>query len=251
MKGYTYKIINNVDGKFYVGSSVDINKRWKRHLSELRNNLHHNINLQQAYNTCNRDAFELEIVYEGILYQQKEQDLLDNTDQGILYNICKGVHGGDTYTNNPNLDDIRKRTSDTLKYLRSLEGEGNPWKDMDFRGELNPNWKGGISADYDLIWDKCVCGEDKKRVSALCYNCHVNSRQGSKNPFFGKTHSEEAKEKIRKARSEDINNIGWVKVSIEGVVFNNKSEAARHYQVSRGTVTHRCKSINFPDWIYL
>lgn len=251
MKGYTYKIINNVDGKFYVGSSVDIDKRWKRHLNELQNNSHHNINLQKAYNACNRDDFELEIVYEGVLYQQKEQDLLDNTDQGMLYNICRGVHGGDTHTNNPNLGDIRRRTSDTLKYLRSLEGEDNPWNDMDFRGELNPNWKGGISTDYDLIWDKCVCGEDKKRVSTLCYDCHIKSRQGSKNPFFGKSHSEETKEKLRKAHTGKSNKSCWVKVSIEGVIFNSITEVAEHYQVSRGTVTYRCKSKNFPDWAYL
>lgn len=249
MGGYTYKIINRMDGKFYVGSTVDIDKRWRRHMNTLKNSSHHNINLQKAYNCNGRGAFELEIIYEGVLYLQKEQDLLDNTPKENLYNIGKGSVGGDNHTNNPNLEDIKKRTSETLKNLRNLED--NPWKDVDFRGELNPNWKGGISTEEALIWDTCGCGERKKVVSTLCFNCHVNQRHAERNPFFGKSHSEATKEKIRKAHTDKPNKSCWVGVVISGEVFKNMKEAATHYEVSRGTVTYRCKSKNYPDWNYL
>lgn len=111
--------------------------------------------------------------------------------------------------------------------------------------------KGGVATDYNLIWDKCKCGKDKKKTSSLCFNCHVNNRQGERNAFFGKSHSEETKEKLRKAHTGKMNKNCWISVSIEGKVFKNMAEVAKYYQVSRGTVTHRCKSKNFPDWKYL
>ena len=45
-----YKIINKVNGKYYVGSSLNINKRWSVHKSALSKNKHHNDHLQNAWN---------------------------------------------------------------------------------------------------------------------------------------------------------------------------------------------------------
>ena len=43
-----YKITNKVDGKFYIGSSKNLHKRWLSHRSELRRNHHCNQHLQSA-----------------------------------------------------------------------------------------------------------------------------------------------------------------------------------------------------------
>jgi len=48
-----YKIINKIDGKYYVGSSQDINKRWNSHLNKLNKNNHINIHLQRKSNVSN------------------------------------------------------------------------------------------------------------------------------------------------------------------------------------------------------
>ena len=45
-----YKILNKIDGKFYLGSSKDIEHRWIDHIRELRKNNHHNDYLQHAWN---------------------------------------------------------------------------------------------------------------------------------------------------------------------------------------------------------
>lgn len=43
-----YRIINSVNGKCYVGSSIDLNRRRKEHFYHLENNSHPNIHLQNA-----------------------------------------------------------------------------------------------------------------------------------------------------------------------------------------------------------
>ena len=41
-----YKITNIKNGKIYVGSSKDIEKRWKEHLYKLKYGVHHSVKLQ-------------------------------------------------------------------------------------------------------------------------------------------------------------------------------------------------------------
>lgn len=40
-----YLITNNINGKMYIGSSINIERRWKEHLRDLRNGNHHAIYL--------------------------------------------------------------------------------------------------------------------------------------------------------------------------------------------------------------
>ena len=42
-----YKIENKVNGKVYIGQSIDINTRWYNHRKELNGNRHHNEHLQR------------------------------------------------------------------------------------------------------------------------------------------------------------------------------------------------------------
>ena len=62
MKSGIYRIVNKVNGKYYIGSSIDIEKRYKRHINELRQGKHHSILLQRAYNKYGEVEFELEIL---------------------------------------------------------------------------------------------------------------------------------------------------------------------------------------------
>jgi group I intron endonuclease len=60
-----YKIINKINGKYYIGSSTNIvgsNNRWDRHKRSLNKNKHHNIHLQRAWNKYGKENFEFIIV---------------------------------------------------------------------------------------------------------------------------------------------------------------------------------------------
>ena len=47
---YLYQILNKVDGKFYLGTTCDIDRRWKEHKRSLSQGTHHSIYLQRAWN---------------------------------------------------------------------------------------------------------------------------------------------------------------------------------------------------------
>ncbi len=59
-----YKITNTVNGKYYIGSSKEIEKRWLCHKGKLNNNTHENVHLQASFNKHGVDAFVYEIVKE-------------------------------------------------------------------------------------------------------------------------------------------------------------------------------------------
>lgn len=66
-----YLIINCINNKAYVGSSIDIDARWFTHISFLSKNKHSNKYLQNAWNKYGADAFHFCIVEECL-----EDDLI-------------------------------------------------------------------------------------------------------------------------------------------------------------------------------
>lgn len=60
-----YKIINKVNGKYYVGSSTELDKphgRWYKHKRALIKGSHINSHLQSAWNKYGPESFEFQIV---------------------------------------------------------------------------------------------------------------------------------------------------------------------------------------------
>ena len=92
-KSGLYKITNDVNGNWYVGStSSPFSKRLSTHLKYLRGNKHTNGHLQNSYNKYGDKNFTFSIV--SILPHDKalleEQKILDeNVGKDYCYNICK------------------------------------------------------------------------------------------------------------------------------------------------------------------
>lgn len=57
-----YKIINNVNNKLYIGSSMNIKSRFSKHKSLLKNNKHDNDYLQNSFNKYGIDNFSFEVI---------------------------------------------------------------------------------------------------------------------------------------------------------------------------------------------
>jgi len=57
-----YKITCTANGKIYIGSSINLHKRWNEHQRHLLNNHHHSPLLQRAYNKYGKEKFILEII---------------------------------------------------------------------------------------------------------------------------------------------------------------------------------------------
>lgn len=90
-----YKIENIKNGKIYVGSSKDIEKRWKEHIHKLKYGVHHSVKLQRSYDRIeDKSVFKFEVIEETTedMLKEREQyyiDLYDSFNTG--YNCCAEV----------------------------------------------------------------------------------------------------------------------------------------------------------------
>ena len=90
-----YRIVNNVNGKCYVGSAVNLNNRWRTHKGPLRKNKHGNSYFQNAWNKYGEENFIFEILEyvfdkkDLIKTEQYYIDWLDSANREFGYNICK------------------------------------------------------------------------------------------------------------------------------------------------------------------
>jgi group I intron endonuclease len=94
IKSGVYKITNKNNGRYYIGSSVNINNRWNEHKRKLKQNKHDNNFLQKSWNKHGEESFLFEIIeYVVDLSKllEREQHYLDLIahDKKISYNLCK------------------------------------------------------------------------------------------------------------------------------------------------------------------
>lgn len=84
-----YKILNKLNNKSYIGSAVKISGRWGNHRKRLRENWHHSIYLQRAWNKYGEENFEFIIVEECAkeILLEREQFYIDTVKPE--YNMSK------------------------------------------------------------------------------------------------------------------------------------------------------------------
>jgi len=245
---YIYKIINTKTGKFYVGRTNNLEKRISRHFKELEKGKHHSIHLQRSYNKHGRAAFIVES-NPSTNAQMEEQEYLDTlllTDGSILYNVSGASTGGDMIKNHPDKKAIIEKRRLTQIEQRAQMTEEERKQKFGNSGSANGRYVDGRSVSFCNVCNKKVTGgashciEHKEHYNRSCAN----------NPFFGKSHSDETKKKLSEQRLGVPNVKCMVKYKINGVIYNSGKEAAEHFGVSRGTITHRTKSPNYPEYEY-
>lgn len=105
-----YKITCLSSGKYYIGYSKEIEKRFHTHKMLLRTRRHFNILLQRAYDKYGFDDFTFEILHTCNTIDDAKglelQYLDDINIRPLLYNIHYNNSGGDTLTNHPNRTEI-------------------------------------------------------------------------------------------------------------------------------------------------
>ena len=113
-----YKITNTISGRYYIGYSTNIEKRFITHKSKLKTQTHDNIFMQRAYNCDGEDCFTFDIIH---IYDTKEdamekelEYLSDLSIRSELYNLHYNNSGGDMLTHHPYKDDIVKRIRDAV-----------------------------------------------------------------------------------------------------------------------------------------
>jgi group I intron endonuclease len=124
-----YGIQNNNNGKLYIGSSVQLSKRRKRHFNALRKNKHHNQHLQRAFDKDGEKSFSwivLENVSDVIVLRTKEGSWIKKLDTA-------NPNNGYNFNDEPNAMLGRKHTNETKKKMSKA-------KQGKYNGEDNPNF---------------------------------------------------------------------------------------------------------------
>lgn len=266
MKGYIYKISNEKDGRFYIGSTINITKRKKRHFSDLEKGKHHCMFLQRAYEKYGKNSFEftfreVNIKDENHLRLLEERYINYCWDSGKLYNASKKGSGGDLISYHPKNKKIREMQSKLAKeryanlsdeekkeYSEKMRGCNNPnygnhWTN-EMREKMSKFWKEYYSSHENYIKNKTFeeafgekkAKEIKKKISEL-----ASKRVGNKNPFFGKHHSEETRKKLSKLKFGKKNLTVSKKVLVNGVVYQSVDECAAKLNINYNTVAYRCR----------
>lgn len=175
-KGGIYQIRNVVNGKLYVGSSVDLISRRSNHFRQLRKNIHHNIKLQYSYNKHGEQSF----VFEVVEFVDKPEDLISCEQYWIDkleavkrgYNICPTA--GSTLGFYPSEESRRKMSE-------SRSGEKSYW----YGKHLSEETKRKLSEAHKGL---------KLPPEAIEKLRIRNSGKG--NPMYGRHHTEESKRQM-------------------------------------------------------
>jgi len=155
-----YCIKNKINGKVYVGSSVNMYRRLLRHLNELRHNIHINGHLQKSFLNYGEHSFYICILdyctKENMVFKEQfYMDLLNSTDVNFGYNIVLRAdhtahseetkrkisiaHIGKEFSEETRkkMSDVRKGKPSSLKGCKLSEGHKQKIRD---NAKINPNY---------------------------------------------------------------------------------------------------------------
>lgn len=251
-------------GYFYIGCSFNIKKRMIQHFESLRNNRHRNVKFQNIFNTCEIEDFSITVIPFSNRREalEKEKSLISKYKNcPKLLNIELGY---DTYTLNPNKEGmIKKRTESYLKTLYSYSAEERSAKYGKF-GKKNGMYGRTHSDEVKARLSEINKGRpsplkgtvvDKNSQKYRKYMEYIKNRNyyGSNNPFYGKKHSDEFKQKLS-LRLKGVNTDKGKKVSINGKVYITARAACKDIGINYQTLTWRCRNTtnkDFSEWKYL
>lgn len=128
-KSGIYSIFNTQANKQYVGSAVNINKRWNGHRAALRLGKHHSNYLQKAWNKSGSENFKFQILAEcpKEYLLKMEQWFIDNLNPEYNISMTAGSPLGYKHTElakrkislhltgRKNSDETKKKRAESMK----------------------------------------------------------------------------------------------------------------------------------------
>jgi group I intron endonuclease len=225
-----YQILNKTNGKRYIGSATNINKRWGEHWRRLQRGVHSNQHLQNAWDKYGADAFEFGILNycEPRLLILNEQKFINRHKPKELYNIC--LVAGSSLG--------RKFSVETKKRI-SQAGKGRQHSkktkekiSQAVRGINNP------------FYGRHHYEDAKKKISQARTSTHHSEEtrkkisqttKGVNNHFYDKHHSKESKRKIAEACARSFPSF----ISPTGVIYptgKNLAAFCRKHKLDAGAM---------------
>lgn len=182
-----YKILNILNNKMYVGSAINFNRRISNHVKLLKENRHHSIYLQNAWNKYGEEKFVFEIiecVNDKHNLLKCEQFFLDSLKP--KYNMASKAGSLLGF----------KWTEEQKKKKQGINHH-NFGKPAFFKGHKHTD-------ETKEILSKLRIGS--KHTDETLSKMKT-SKLGEKNPMSGRTHSIESKEKNRNSHLGKITSL--------------------------------------------
>jgi len=182
-----YQIRNTINGHCYIGRSLNLQRRWRRHLVLLQARNHHSRYLQRAFDRYGREVFVFEILEELTTRDEcilSEQFYLDHEDPN--YNMSSLARGG--IASGTMAAEVRNAISIRMKAL---------WLDLDFRQRHSmPKPKVRIALKGRHLTDEC-----RRKISEAKkgHSCSEETRRKISQAKKGRPCTEEHKAKLARA----------------------------------------------------
>ena len=175
-----YKITNNIDGKFYIGSTKDVYERWPEHKTAARGGYHSSAHFQYAWNKYGEEAFGYEPIEfcEPGIRLEREQHYLDELkpwDHKIGYNISK-IAGAPPPPPNKPIERIDPRTGEIKEYRTRDEAVADGFNE----GSISSCCRGNMETHASYWW-RFADGSTPEFVSAerICPVDQLSLEDGS------------------------------------------------------------------------
>ena len=190
-----YEIRNRGNGKCYVGSAVNIIRRWRDHLTRLRCGRHGNQHLQRAFDKYGEPAFGfsvLEHIEDTSQLIPREQHFLDTLSPEYNISPTAGSPLGIRRT-----EEVRARASAAHKGVKLSEAHcraiGKASKGRSVSPETRAKLSEALRGERGFWYGKHLSKETRKKLSA--------AHKGQRSSFYGKHHSKATKRKLSEAVS--------------------------------------------------
>ena len=232
-----YQIVNDVNGKMYIGQSIDIFTRWITHKWELNANTHHNTHLQSAWNKHGEDNFSFNILEECPVELLDDRECyyiekFNTTDSNTGYNLVSGGSCNRTFSqevlekmsksqtgrkhSEETKQKIRKShlgkilSDETITKLKESHKKENLSQETINKMSIAKKGK-PLTDDHkkklsNAHKNRVVTEETRKKMSKANIGHIVSdeTREKLRKARLGKSLSEESKEKVRKSRIKKV-----------------------------------------------
>ena len=268
-----YKITNTLNGKIYIGKDTTSDPKYYGS----------GLLIRRSINKYGIDNFTKEIIDITEDYGElsdKEKYWIkqyNSTNPEIGYNISEGGDGGNTLSNHPDLDIIRKKISDNdPKKGKTYEEAFGVEKAKSYKEKLlkqignsilsqkaieknKKNWEEywvKYTERCEFLKSEILLGniqpyiDELNNIKANSYNSFLINTNGffdyfghHLKPFLYRNYKPKKEVIIREKKKV-------YPISIDGIVYKSSYDASKKLGLNKPTITHRIKSPNFPTYLY-
>lgn len=242
-----YKITNIVNGKVYIGQSINMKARWKDHINSLNRQTSHSILLQRAWDKYKEENFTFEIL------ELCAEDMLDEIERKYIeqYDACNNGYNIESGGNS------NKHLSIETKQKISNAHIGKKHSD-DTRQKMSKSRTGNNNGMYN----RKHTDESKRKMSDAKigkpgFPRSDKQREAARLANTGKIVSETTRIKISEANKGKIpvnKNLRPVYNVELDKIFDNASNASKELKISSSNIIACCegkrKSCGGYHWVY-